>query len=166
MTTRKWWPVYVCFGVMGLSLLGLLFIVHFYLTPSKAFGDAAPPVTSAGAIQAIIAAVMTLLGGSGGFLLTAWNWYQAHHGAAPNPKTDTSDPNTSIQPAVLSDLLEAFPAWMTDRSNVAKERRFWFDLLEMGIAVDPDPETQKWLMDGTEILRKKFFPTPATSAAK
>lgn len=164
MFARKWWLVYGCFALGAIGIGVTAYIAHVYGTPSKAFGDAPPPVTPAGALQMLLAVLMGVGFTGSGFIMTLINWYKSIHGSTPVVPANEGTGTASTIPAVLPDLEAAFADWIVDRSSAAKSRRFWFDLCELGIECDPDPDTRKWLQDGSEILRKKFFPAIATKA--
>lgn len=175
--------------IMAVSVFGavisgcvLWYIVHVMRTPAPGFSD--PPNPSvAGLIQVVLAAIAT-----GGFSLSAIAtpviaWIVSLIASKIKPSLPTPSVNIQVDPvptdntpkspkndqslsgltveqkSILDDLPVAFGEWIVDRGNAAKARRFYFDLIEAGILLDPDPDTRKWFYDGSEIIRKKFFPS-------
>lgn len=160
--TRKnqiWIVVCALFAFALISLCAFAYIHHGLVAIPKGM-QAAPNPTPSGIIQLILSALAT-----GGFSLTGIivaivNLFA--HGA-----TSPADPNTPKPKGVsdaLADLIVAFPAYITDMKSSAKSRRFWFDLIQVGIEQDPDEETRVWLQQGSEILRKRFFTIPEKPA--
>ena len=155
--SKKWLLVLGLFGIGALSLLALGVVIH-EMDRVPAGMQAAPNPSKIGIIQLVAAALSAFGFTSGGVIVTVINlWNSWHGGSSPYP-VNPSNPITPEVPSGLDDLIVAFPEWVSDRNNPSKSRRFWFDLCEVGISIEPDQEIREWLQSGATLLVKKYFP--------
>lgn len=163
--SKQWQIVAWCLGLGLISLVFTMYIVHLMTVVPKGMQAAAPP--TAEGIWQLIGGMLATAGFSfSGLLVAVLNvWHQA-----VTPKgipVDPTNPNAPQPSDSLADLIVAFPAYIGDRGSKTKAMRFWFDLIQVGIEHDTDAETKAWLQEGSEILRKKFFPPlPVDPTAK
>lgn len=156
MTTQTKTILSVSAIVVGvlLAILGWHFI-DFIMTPPVGFQAAVPPSSSG--VFAVITSFLGAAGLSGGGLVSLIINLIHPTNTTTGGGTNQSLPSTS---SIALDLAVAMPAYFTDISNTAKAQRFWFDLLQMGIQYEPDPNIKSWLIQGVSIFSAKFFPPP------
>ena len=148
------------FAAAGLAAVAVVVILYQMEHIPKGM-QAAPNPSPAGIVQLLLS-ILATFGFSGAGTL-AWILEVYHKASTVKPVDSGMGPISTSGDSMLGEINEAFVAYIADRTNTAKSRRFWFDLCEFGIALDPDEDTKAWLQQGTEILRKKYFPAAPKS---